>query len=69
MRSLSGREARRSNHFGQARRKGAGWTRPFREGREQRRPFTDDEKLARGMITPAKFVERNLVLPPDEVET
>ena len=32
---LSGRAARRSQQFGM-RRKGAGWTRKFRKGREQR---------------------------------
>ena len=36
---LSGRQARRMQQFGkEARRKGAGWTRPFRKGREQRLP-------------------------------
>ena len=34
---LSGRAARRKAQFGDtARRKGAGWTRPFRKGRVQR---------------------------------
>ncbi len=36
---LSGRAARRRAQFGEnARRKGAGWTRKFRKGREQRLP-------------------------------
>lgn len=35
---MTGREARRAQRFG-FRRKGAGWTRPFRKGREQRFPF------------------------------
>lgn len=51
---LSGREARRSARFGR-RRKGAGWTRSWREGRgtedAPRHPYTDDEKLMRGMIS------------------
>jgi len=34
---ISGRKARRANQFGQ-RRKGAGWTRSYRKGRDQRQP-------------------------------
>ena len=39
---ISGRKARRAAHFSQ-RRKGAGWTRPFREGRRQRGIETERE--------------------------
>jgi hypothetical protein len=41
---LSGREARRMRQFGPgARRKGAGWTRRFRKGREQRLPRQEEQ--------------------------
>jgi hypothetical protein len=56
---LSGREARRASQFGRdARRRGAGWTRAFKAGREQRVPYTDDEKLLRGLITLEAHRER-----------
>ena len=37
---ISGRKARRANQFAQ-RRKGAGWTRSYRKGRDQRTPDTE----------------------------
>lgn len=37
---ISGRRARRSAQFAQ-RRKGAGWTRSFRKGRDQRTPVSE----------------------------
>ena len=37
---ISGRKARRANQFAQ-RRKGAGWTRSYRHGRDQRTPDSE----------------------------
>jgi len=39
---ISGRKARRAQIFGQ-RRKGAGWTRSYRKGRDQRTPTSERE--------------------------
>ncbi len=66
---MSGRQARRAARFGPGgRRRGAGWTRAFRVGREQRLPYTDDQKLMRGMISLDTHKERAERAAAEEAE-